>query len=94
MQYIVVPYTLYTPDIVLPLVSSRSTIQHLAKRHKNARFLVIFRQSGTGKTTASPRSGSKLNYPQISQMGANQHSARLSAPIRVICGSRITWTWK
>ena len=75
MQYIVVLPIHTTPDIVFPAVFRSSRAQRLAKQRKKARFLGLFRQTGSRKIASWPRQP----YSQISQIKNRQS-------ICVICG--------
>ena len=75
MQYIVVLSIHTTPDIVFSAVYRSSRAQRLAKQRKKARFLRLFRQTGSRKIASWPR----RPYSQISQIKNRQF-------ICVICG--------
>jgi len=68
MQYIVVSSIHTTPDIVFPAVFRSSRAQRLAKQRKKARFLGLFRQTGSRKIASWPR----RPYSQISQIKNRQ----------------------
>jgi hypothetical protein len=55
MQYLVVLSIHTTPDIVFPAVFRSSRAQRLAKQRKKARFLGLFRQTGSRKIASWPR---------------------------------------
>jgi hypothetical protein len=75
MQYIVVISIHTTPDIVFSALYRSSRAQRLAKQRKKARFLRLFRQTGSRKIASWPR----RPYSQISQIKNRQS-------ICVICG--------
>tara|TARA_B110000467_G_scaffold149071_1_gene155420 strand:+ start:140 stop:427 length:288 start_codon:yes stop_codon:yes gene_type:complete len=68
MQYIVVISIHTTLDIVFPAVYRSSHAQRLAKQRKKARFLPLFRQTGSRKIASWPR----RPYSQISQIKNRQ----------------------